>query len=707
MDLIPIGRVTAAFNACADFYDPKKRLSSNALAELVRDELRTIWSADSPPTLLYLRHTMSRGLNKLWALSPRLVPVATKNWQLGLYSPPQVLDALHSFRSKPTAHTVQVSFDSSCRDVVATFGSREHFNAELTIPLNHTSEYISGGEHIRRPAFSEVLLEEPPPVDSFTVNTHLFGEESGLFSLLAPSIIPLCDYFALPHSVTNYRAIAASLFYLRRFAPALSMSTTLFVPTTLPDGVATGVVCFGHGSSGEWVEKLAARLRQLESDIASYLTQLPEPSGRVQETCHRFVEFNETESYSEIPEDVAKAVSERILSTPHYSGRQRFNAVEYAVKRFLVRCIAFSDIREEGRSVEIGMVLGDPFSLRYWPGVHPLPLLGSPPPEIAPDPDASEHTCLSLLEIKKRIEYIANPRGRCLVFPFDAEYPVKLRGRGHDDHLDPAFTIDLSDYVEPVVSWPRSLLWSSTAGVYACISAYNPSCATALVGPGSLIRIFCQGELTAFRDGQGWSWRNEDLRLASHDLPILQILDVAQHLSPRLNPGAHGGLVVYYKDSDALSKMLRRDGLSSGGQDHETLSVRLQELHAGETFRLDESPWITQRHLLHSDGTVDLRVGRLLLRTGLVDGATVLVGPRATVLKYGVRVTLDRPSQVDKGGGTKHATARQWARLLGPGAFAVAVSSSGPVTAFVGEDSPRGVQRLPMFTSRDQKARKS
>lgn len=410
--------------------------------------------------------------------------------------------------------------------------------------------------------------------------------------------------------------------------------------------------------------------------------------------------------------DPAIEIAAIILGSRPQSGHK----IVSVIQRFLVRASLCCELKNEGRNLEYGLLLADPFSVRYWPGSKPVPCTRLVPDdggfafEWPQNPVDNGFFPLSISAIFEHIEATENPRHNCIVFPYGGSY----QHNAPDADSCPAYVLSLLDYHRAVSASPMQAMWGSTSGVYAQLTETIPGAIAALVGPGSLIRLFMNGNLVAFRDGRGWLFKRQLKvekptlsRTATHlsdawstlvdessvQHRIDRVLDVVQHLSPRLQPRSHGGFVVYVPDEEVAAKIVSSEqGYTDAGSDWR---VNVQMLHRGEMPRLSprEMNWVTGFDLLDGDSALSINapVARLMLRCAEHDGAILLAGPNCRIVQYGLRVNVEPISESAREmygslkayGGTKRVTSAAVAIAAGTGAFAVAVSSDGPIRLFV------------------------
>lgn len=327
-----------------------------------------------------------------------------------------------------------------------------------------------------------------------------------------------------------------------------------------------------------------------------------------------------------------------------------------SIQQFLSICTDFCDERLEGRDLEFGVLLGNPFLIRYWPGSRPIPLGKKINPVSLGD---DRFVWMTTEEIAEQVHVAEGASERCIVVPYD-----DFRWADPGDDRIPAFSLDLAELWEDLVGgWEDWPIWSPSAATYAYFSYRYPCVVSAMVGPGSSIRVFVGGRLTAIRDGKGWYhhrtltelireriWAEKELRDTDADrhqplmgdagLPngdtngrdvredsfesslttglrrLSLVLKVAIQMSPFVRPGHHGGIILYETDANhdfqnpaapaneasgptgslESSNAVDTDRTPEG---RSLSNVSYESLHReSESIRLSGANWITGRKLL-------------------------------------------------------------------------------------------------------------
>lgn len=393
------------------------------------------------------------------------------------------------------------------------------------------------------------------------------------------------------------------------------------------------------------------------------------------------------------------------------------------VGRFLERATMFCDRVHEGEQQQYGLLLGDAFALKYWPGTLPVPLQASA------GRVRDDLAGLSIEGMLERFEAIDDPRERCVVMPYGAAYNVRSQPENSIDSRSVAYVISLHEMREAASTWDELPLWDHTEGLYAYITHRYPGTLAALAGPGQLIRVLQNGRVCAVRTARGWLYRTDPLanvpddqwsRLLHGSVPasgeatpvaktqamtdveefrkIVSILTLcAEQTSSRSRRHAHGGFFLWLRNLDdarilaeePLQRTLREDGKSVD------VNILADKLHQSELRRLGtgDPKWLTGRTLRQRDGTIDVRTARVIVRASKKDGAIILGGKELEVVCYARRIrvepslsshVIDDEMAALNMTGTKRATAIALARALGPGTIAIAVSSDGPIRFYMG-----------------------
>ena len=621
------------------------------------------------PLLVYIRHPWLQDAHPVFVscaaedVAAAAEQVLARNWVDGFHPLPSVLDALTS--SGHVLPQLVMEFD--------TTSGEHYFQAESQ------SGVIRGA--CRMP---DIPGDVSGPLAAEVWNS--FVRRNHLDSLL----LPCAHNFFSDHSSVDHLSvrsllggIAATARYVRAFSCRHS-ATSVAREEGDPLGFCLGVSVFsGRELSQESARTISSavngaleQLCRVGKDIRANGEQLKEALEPAEflalEKC---VRSTFAPDFGPPKDQVLRAVSSQIASM--FSGRYassrlaRTDAFKNNIAHFLLVAQDACDRTVEGASLEYGLILGGPFYLRHWPGALPIPVefrgfLGR---------DVSGASLDSVFDLT----YLsAGPAYRALAVPYQANYKAN-RDSGEYPLRAPLFSVDLRDLHTAFLRWPKSAIFSSTGGLHAYMTQHYPWSVSAIVGPGSSIRVFALGELVAHRNGKGWSVR----RGPQNSFPALQAAcQVALQLSPFARPKKHGGFIVYHPTEDGYHEAVREgwyEGLHLGEPDR--ISVTAPPI-AGSVGGIK---WLTGQKLLMHD-EVDYNVAERVLRAAEIDGAVVLAGPDATVMAFGQRL---KPPEVGGAlGGSKRATASAFVRATaeseGRIPFALAVSADGPIRLYRG-----------------------
>ncbi len=619
----------------------------------------------------------------------------------GFRTLPSVLDSLYTPKQPDAPAPLSIAITLSSPDAPSTDRNPPpgapldaRFHAELRIP---------------RSGALEQALRDVKQMSDVDVWHGLFDPNRSLYQNLHLHAQQLCEAFEISPGIIVYQSIVAAMFdqiQIASVSSSLVHALTLFTRSSDPLSFATGAVLLSAHAvrSGERLE-LVRMLEDVHQKLCSRPVRRDVPTPGVPSFSDTAAQqIRKLEAVGEPPGDQLRgppwSICETIrdtmcrlagiaegddsLARPRTHEGARRDPIAMSAFRFLHACSAFCDTRSEGVELEFGFMLANPFLVRYWPGERPIPIGRLKDGEYQP---------FQLSALLGQIPAIENPRQRCIAFPYG---DTRL---GDSRAPCPAYVINLTDFQEAVVSWPEGRLWSSTGGIYAYLTHHYPWSIAALVGPGSQVRVFCGGQVVAFRDGRGWRCRgdpvaeftSEKILSAREARRLARALEVASQLSPILRATGRGGLLVY-----AEQRRYPPPSGSNGSHAQAPQSgLYLHTLHNGEPMRLNGQPWLSGRSLLRLDADsedfiIRYDVARLLLRAAKIDGAVCLSEGASDaydcrVLDFAQYLTIhDASVPIFDAAGAKRATAEKFTQFAGRGSFAIAVSSDGPINVYVG-----------------------
>lgn len=664
--------------------------------------------------LTFIRHVFTREVLPVVVGGTNIddaINIIKGNYRHGLQPLLRVLDSLYEVGERREVKCcVQICFNdatelpgkllrfSKQNDILDSKKLFLDYFAKLEAPLSW---------RIPWPSDSDALVDVLPSLDAslpdFATGGELFSIKQPLYHMAISAVESLCSYFQMESTVVAYRSVIAAIYELSQYNAIGGNATTLLFRSQDPMGFATGVTIISQAALSELdFRNIYQCLSAFHEDLTQGVTHI----GRVKDAAiKRFVgEIRDKVDprpfkASTVPGELCVAVRGGIRrhaglekNSTYFLEQQKqaeaTDTVRHSVDHFLNACLAFCDEVHEGRQLEFGIVLGNPFMFRHWPGARPLPLM-------KPDNEGVFQN-LWLDDLVKQIHLIENPQRRFVVMPYGASFEVGAgAGRGGEA---PAFVIDLANFREAIATWSQGLMWSATGSVYAYLTHHYPWAVAAVVGPGSQVRVFSCGRIVGFRNGKGWLLWNDPATDIEHALKsggngngsmysleaekdatrLRMVIEVALQLSSIVRPESRGTLILWAKDRQVF----------------ESNSVELQPLNSVEPPRLDPDVqfWLRNNRLLRknpaegsgnaSNGMqLSYEVAKLTLLAAINDGAVCLSGEECEIVAFGQRVII-------KGGGasgdrgTKHATAEAFAKNAGSGAFAIAVSADGPISVY-------------------------
>lgn len=650
--------------------------------------------------------------------------ITKASYKLGLQPILRVLDTIHQPATSSQRCCLRLTFTDTNSPAIPVFEflhEVEHGGidqgSENTFHERYAEIIVPDAKDLTWPPHSQTHASTFPNLDKtlrdFSTASRLFSDDQPLFVLGLPATTLLCAQFGLEANIVSYRSMIAAIYDLHNYRASFGDNTlTMLFRSHDPTSFATGMTLV----SAERLEKLELEgltgvLSKFHDEICGGLVKPTNASKKLQvhlngirgsadpghedrnrvsiQLCDQIAEY--VRAHAGVDE-----TDSHFLAKLGYAGAK--HTLRNCIHRFLEACLAFCDERHEGRPQEFGLVLGNPYMFRYWPGARPLPIV---------DVDTNgQYQNLWIDRLVKQVHLIGDPQQRFLVLPFGAIYE---QSRGVEAGAEsPSFVLDLANFQQAIATWREGLFWSPTAKTFAYLTKRYPLTVAAIVGPGSQIRVFCGGRVVCYRDGKGWRiWRDPTTSIrarlmAGEARPVDKlveseresslgrlscIIDVALHLSPMIRTDAHGGLFVWSSSPDTFRSREGTTGVGDG-------PVALQSLDSVEPARLDEiaERWLCGNKLLRASSggkadegstqfEVDYEVAKLVLRASLKDGAVCLGGSECEVMSFGQRVIL--PGGGTAGDrGTKHATAEAFPSAVGEGAFAIAISADGPIHVY-------------------------
>jgi hypothetical protein len=388
------------------------------------------------------------------------------------------------------------------------------------------------------------------------------------------------------------------------------------------------------------------------------------------------------------------------------------------LKAFLEVCTRFCDEQLEGRSLRFGLMLSNAGLMRYWPGPAPLQLKFWS----TEFPISSDHPC-RLENLPKLIHLLEGPENRCLVFPY-----VNKDYFGDKVPFEELRVLELTDFQEAFSTWVDAELWSPDHRPYAYFTDRYPWCYGAVVGPYSEIRVFAAGELVAYRNGKGWNRRinirsritersredseakipsswNEFSSEETCGLVLQRLVDLSVQVSHFGRYGGHGGFLVYVPKESSGEEVFWEQF------DKETTRMPDYEPRRWNGAG-PKSNWLTGQSLLRqSEGgrvELDRNVAQLVLRASALDGAIVFNGRLGHIRCFARKLNFTplAVSSAARPQGTKRGTAEAFVRYMAnigcAQAFAITVSSDGPIRLYfapdkISEDHYHDVRPIDIF----------
>ncbi|MEM7261588.1 MAG: hypothetical protein AAF488_06320 [Planctomycetota bacterium] len=631
------------------------RDNPESLESVIRDqlhdrigELRTRYDL----VVAYATHPMHRNARpwQLYGCDDELVKHvkqrAIDSYKNGLKLILPVFDTL--LRSEPSAKKdleLHIEFGKHDRQTLIAV---ENLDSVPTLYVDHESTKQPVGPRTD-PA---TLFSKFSFTQDFNASHHLFDPDQLLFQEGMYPTTQLLLWLGLTPTTRNAQAVLGGLRHLFEMISDRKLSSVILKAQVGSEPFDFSVSALTLSTTPHDSSPLCTKIADVWSGVSPYCTDETLPESGVQ--LHEAIELRGS---GEPKANVPQRVVTRVLKGLHHP-RRIAEVLNNQVARFLADATQFCSQKLEGVPQEFGLLLGNAMTLRNWPGARPLP--------IAPRtrPGGSEQLP-TLPEIIKQTHLIENPRQRITVLPYGAVFP-RERSENRPTHV--ATVLDVAGFRDSIASWTDGLLWSSTGVIYAWLTRQYPGTVATVAGPGSVLRVFVDGEVVAHRDGQAWNVRSE----TELDGGLGQLMRAAVHLSPFVRLKNHGGMIVGSREEVPRFAI---------GQSSRVTRLSLKSFEPPK-LGVEDVPWLTGRNVV-KESRLSLEVGKLMLRAAMIDGAVCLKGPDLEIYDFGQRILcLPQTDQQAPASGTKHSTAQSFADGMGPGAFAIAVSADGPIRVY-------------------------
>lgn len=521
-----------------------------------------------------------------------------------------------------------------------------------------------------------------------------------MFFELFPTLYKFCDNVGIDHNSVNLKAIHNSIVQLIPFKKYGNFIDVLVLRPKFEIGYVVGFTLIRKKQNFN-VKRTVDRLTQLfnflnyQKDFdGNLLKEFREstvfPIHQIENT-NGFT-YNDAQS---IPDEIIKSIIDDITKSAvsvrklPFNLRKDFNDKDkirdnplfISLTSFMNILYEFSDEQVEGKKITYGFVLGNPGLFDFLEGNNVFPSIT----------DGSKKKFLDLDGYRKNYHLFSNHLETALVMPYT---DIQLK----DNSNFPFFFMDIKNFEEDIFNWNYGALIPTQYRPYAYISYRFPWAVSAVVGPGSQIRIFSNGKIIAFKDGKGWKvygeavnklknfscWSNE-----SEKAKIEKFLDIVCLLSPIYNIDSHGGFVTF--TSELPKEKKKQDEYFKNFQPLANQEPRWQE----------DCQWLKGRNLFKADGEIDYEVAQRLIQISVLDGATVFVNENYEINNFGMRLNFEAKKKgATSYGGTKTKSAQsyvEWCKENGiKKTFAIAISSDGPLKIFHA-DSKQSNELVPLY----------
>lgn len=371
------------------------------------------------------------------------------------------------------------------------------------------------------------------------------------------------------------------------------------------------------------------------------------------------------ENSLDIPQHLTDEICKDITQNTDKKSEKLLSGLKNTIKSFLNIIQEFSEEQVEGKKITYGFVLGNPGLVDFLIGKKVLPATDN----------NKKQSFLTLEEYRNNYYLFSNHLKTALILPY-------INTNLNDDSFYPFFFIDIENFEEDIFNWKDGSIIPNQYKAYAYLSYRFPWAVSAVVGPGSQIRVFSNGKILAYKDGKGWKTYGrhmeyiqdayDDLNYVNNKLE--KFFETACMLSPIYNKDSMGGFIIYCKSFNNNPDVL------------EDFEKRLEPMSKLEPFDSFGKPWLRGKNLFNEKGDIDYKVANRLMQISILDGAIVMTGDNFTIKDFGVRLNFNTNETKNAYGGTKTNTACDfvyWCHQYNIyDAFAVAISSDGPLKIF-------------------------
>jgi len=625
--------------------------------------------------------------------------IKLENEKKGLHTINHVLDSLfypylYQEEEKPNNNLLALQFDFNNDSIDGEFNISKNIvdNNEFNDIIN---EYFNG--YISK---IENFDGNKDLVSHYNRTGSVNLDIEKLYSHCIYGIHLLLDRLNIPPSIVHYKSIASALyqmmFYFEDFGEFVTtliirpkdsfkfaIGISIFTDTKFPISELKGILqktSEHHNLLNEFSEQEINKHLNVDSNSQYY-----KQYNSIYTVIKKFKRFQKL-TYDATSYNVNDEILDSMVSLSNLGLAQNdIILLKQTIQSFLKVSINFLHQKNEGKPLKYGLLLGNPFLIKYWKGSFPVPcsqLDQSSPKNI------DSNTFFDLQDLPHQFHLVSNPEERIVVIPYLSEIISK------NEPL-PAFIIELSDFLETFSSVKESILWIPEHRPYFYLTKRFPWAYAVIAGPDSELRVFSKGKILAYRDGKGWKLYDnpfikegiiQAINTPQRKTILSTLLDVSVQLSPYIRNNAKGGFLIFFpldKDSENWEEIIVKN---------------FETLFDNEPTRWNGYKWLTDRDIMNEDtGKEDLDILPLLVQAGSLDGATIIGGDKGTIKLIGQRsniphleTTINTNGNYKTRKGSKRAAAYnivKWAHSEEmitklEGTFAITISSDGPINLY-------------------------
>lgn len=618
--------------------------------------------------------------------------IYNRNKRIGIHTINHVIDSLYYTPDKNGQNKdslVILNMDFNCDKVPGNF----MINESTTELINFKSILKRKFKNFNNPVYEEYSGDKKLK-DIYSANEPYHNIENKIkqiYSKCIAGIHNLCSLMNLEGSVSYYKSLASSIYQMMSYFEDYGDNVvTIILRPTNHFQYVLGLSFFSNKKiSNQSILKITQKLNEQFLTINKVFHEIQYDNydffkEQVKNNDSFDIEFYEkihndkkcpVLSYNKVNLSNELKLADKITDDAR---SDNIANLQKTISSFLRISINFLHQKNEGRKVRFGLLLGNPFLIKYWYGSRPIPcsIRDSKSKKIL------DSKFFYMKDLPNQIHLLENPEERLVVIPY-------IDATIQNDKRIPSFILEMGDFIEIFNNVKEGTIWLPEQRPYVYLTQRYPWSYGIVAGPDSELRLFNKGGLTAYRDGKGWKYvdyrgisKIVNNSIGGNTKLIFQILlDISFQMSPYTRDGAKGGYIIY-----------------SPSNNPETWQSKTQTLYDFEPMRWDKDNWLTGRYILNKNGEKDFDVISLVIQAGTLDGAIILSGDRGRVNYIGRRLNMENKDGNDNGKktffkpvGSKRTAAENLINTIKDnpteysdleGTYAITISSDGPINIY-------------------------